>query len=253
LKPSKRNLGRETVSNRATDEWLAVLGHELRNPLAPILAVTRQLRGAADSSLAGDIDIIERQARHMVHVIENVLVAARTTRVRKQLSRRPIELRDVVDTAWEMTAPVCAQKQQNVTLDVPAGLIVQGDETRLVQATSNLLMNAAKYTGIGGHIRVEGRGELGEIVLAVTDDGIGISRALLPHVFYPFRRGARARQQHVSGCGLGLSIARELIELHGGSVSASSPGLGFGSTFTIRLPRRQRSGRARVARAGAVG
>ena len=224
-------------ANRAKDEFLAMLGHELRNPLAPILTALQLLKLRGIQAGERERDIIERQVRHLVSLVDDLLDVSRITRGKIDLRRQPVEMADVVARAIEMASPLLEQQRHDLSIDVPsAGLIVDGDAARLAQVVSNLLTNAAKYTEPGGAISVTAAAEDGEAVLRVTDTGSGIEADMLPRIFDLFVQQPQTLERSRGGLGLGLAIVRSLVELHGGSVSATSGGRGAGSEFAIRLP-----------------
>jgi signal transduction histidine kinase len=226
---------REAV--RARDEFLAMLGHELRNPLAPILTALELVKMRGDDPARREHQVIERQARHLVRLVDDLLDVSRVTRGKITLRRAPVELGAVVAKAIETASPLIEQRRHHLRVDVaPAGLPIFADEARLVQVVSNLLANAAKYTDPGGEIRVEARRRGAEIALSVADTGAGIPPELLPVLFDAFVQGSRTMDRHAGGLGLGLAIARSLTALHGGTIEARSGGPGRGSEFVIRLP-----------------
>ncbi len=226
------------TANRTKDEFLAMLGHELRNPLAPILTALQLLRLRGVEGGDRERTIIERQVRHLVGLVEDLLDVSRITRGKVRLDPQPIEINAVVAKAIEQASPLLEQHQHILETDVPrTGLGVMADPTRLAQVVSNLLTNAAKYMLPGGHIRVAGHSEGAEVILSVRDSGIGIDAAMLPRVFDLFSQDHQAVDRAQGGLGLGLAIVRSLVALHGGSVSARSDGLGSGSEFIVRLPR----------------
>jgi signal transduction histidine kinase/CheY-like chemotaxis protein len=225
----------ETAS-RAKDEFLAMLGHELRNPLSPIVTALEllELRGQAPSR---ELVIIGRQVQHMVRLIDDLLDVSRITRGKVHLEKQAVEIAAVVARALEMASPLLEQHQHRLAVDVPAtGLEVYGDPDRLAQVAANLLTNAAKYTPPGGNIRVRGYVENNEIVLSVSDNGQGLSAELLPRVFNLFVQGPRTADRREGGLGVGLTLVRSLVAMHGGRVEAHSDGPGQGSTFVVRLP-----------------
>jgi signal transduction histidine kinase len=224
------------AANRAKDEFLAMLGHELRNPLTPILATLQSLRLERRRPLRNEQDLIERHARLLADMVDDLLDVSRIARGKLKLLRRRTELSRVVSRSLEATRSVVEGQRHRLRVDVPEGLAVNADEDRLVQAVSNLLTNAAKYTEPSGLIQVTGGREGRFAVLRIRDNGIGVSNALLPHIFERFAQGPRTIDRGQGGLGLGLSIARHLVLLHGGTVSAASEGPGKGSEFTIRLP-----------------
>jgi signal transduction histidine kinase/ActR/RegA family two-component response regulator len=224
-------------ANRAKDEFLAILGHELRNPLAPILlAVELLARRTADAPFA-EVAVIKRQAEHVCRLVDDLLDVSRFTSGKLELDRAPVEISRVVTSAVETTSQLFEKRQQRLDIEVPAtGLCVDGDESRLVQVLSNLLTNASRYTDPGGHVQVVARPRGREVVIDVIDNGCGLGAELLPQVFDMFVQAPRDRSPR-TGLGLGLAIVKSLTELHGGTVSASSEGANRGSTFTVTLPR----------------
>ncbi len=221
-------------ASRAKDEFLAMLGHELRNPLAPIVTALdlARLRGAATI----DARDIERPVRQVQRLVDDLLDIARVARGALVLEKRPLELAQVVSNAVEALQPAVLQRRHALAVVVPRGLVVDGDEVRLTQVVSNLLINAVRYTEPGGIIGITGEFARSGIVLRVQDNGQGIGAERLPQIFDTF---GRPRQPGVSGgggLGLGLTIVRNLVELHGGTVTAHSDGAGRGATFEVRLP-----------------
>ncbi len=222
-------------ASRAKDEFLAILGHELRNPLAPIVTALDLMKargGAPERELA----VIERQTRHLVRLVDDLLDVSRIARGMVTLEKEPIELAEVVEKAIEMAEPLIEKRTQRLEVEVEPGLVVHGDSTRLAQVIGNLLTNAAKYTPAGGSISVRGSREGEEAVVRVRDTGVGIEPAMLPAVFDMFVQERQALDRARGGLGLGLTIVKSLVEAHGGTVSAHSDGPGKGSEFTIRLP-----------------
>jgi len=226
----------ERASN-AKDEFLAMLGHELRNPLSPIVTALHLMRLRGSGELERERVLIERQVSHLLRLVEDLLDVSRITRGKVQLERKPVELAEVVAQAIEMVGPLVAQRAHRLSIDVPPeGLRVEGDAARLAQVVSNLLMNAAKYTPGGGRIEVSAGSEGTEAFVKVRDNGMGIAPDLLPSVFDLFVQGPRARDRADGGLGLGLAIVHSLVELHGGRVAVASGGIGRGAEFTVRLP-----------------
>ncbi len=228
-------------ANRAKDEFLAMLGHELRNPLSPILTSLNLMQMRGSDSFRRERDIIERQVHHLVNLVDDLLDISRITRGKIQLKLERIELITVVVKAIEMASPIIEQRMHHLIANVPAvGLLVEADPTRLAQVISNLLTNAGKYTEPGGNIWIRAEREEnqngGTIVLRVRDNGIGIGPAMLPRVFDLFSQGTRSLDRAQGGLGIGLTIVKSLVDLHGGSVEAHSEGMGKGSEFTMRLP-----------------
>jgi PAS domain S-box-containing protein len=231
-------LGKTSESaNRAKDEFLAMLGHELRNPLAPILTALQLMKLRGTPAVEHERSVIERQVHHMVGLVDDLLDVSRITRGKIDLHRSRIEVAHFVAKAIEMTSPLLEQQRHSLQVDVPSsGLVVDGDEARLAQVVSNLLTNAAKYTEAGGRIAVTAAAEEGQVAVRVRDNGTGIDPEMLPNVFDLFVQEPQAIDRSRGGLGLGLAIVRNLVVLHGGSVHASSAGKGLGSEFEIRLP-----------------
>ncbi len=226
------------VANRAKDEFLAMLGHELRNPLAPILTALQLLRLRGVEAGERERQVIERQVQHLVSLVDDLLDVSRITRGKIHINARPIDLSEVVAKAIETASPLLEQKGHDLQIDVPRrGLVVDGDADRLAQVVANLLTNAAKYTENGGRISVHAAAVAGEVVLRVRDTGIGIAPEMLPRVFDLFVQERQALDRAQGGLGLGLAIVRSLVNLHGGRVGAHSDGPGHGSEFVVALPR----------------
>ena len=224
-------------ANQSKDEFLAMLGHELRNPMAPIVTALKLLKLRGERRGAKEHLVIERQVKHMMHLIDDVLDVSRIARGKIEIKRKQLDLRDVMIKAIEVASPLFEQRRHHLEVLMPPNeLIVAGDAARLTQVLGNLLTNAAKYTDAGGHIvaRAELEGE--QVVVEVRDDGRGISAELLPHVFDLFVQGYQSSDRTGGGLGLGLSLVRSLVETHGGSVEAHSKGAGQGSRFVVRLP-----------------
>jgi PAS domain S-box-containing protein len=231
--------------NRRKDAFIATLAHELRNPLAPIQGGLELMRisPAFPAPLVRTREIMHRQLSHLVRLIDDLLDVSRISSGRIELQRRTVALGAIVDCALESNRGLVELSGHVLEADVaPDPLLVDGDPVRLSQVLTNLLSNAAKYTPAGGHVRIVARREGSDALLQVIDDGIGIDAAALPHVFDLFSQppgagAARQSGQHGhSGIGIGLGIARRLVEMHGGTLSAASAGPDLGSTFTIRLP-----------------
>jgi PAS domain S-box-containing protein len=224
-------------ADRRKDEFLALLSHELRNPLGPIITSAQIMRLRGNVPAPDELDVILRQARHLVRLVDDLLDVSRVARGRIALAKRRLELAEVVAKAVEATGPFLEQQNHRLSLSIPAkGLPIDGDEVRLTQVVNNLLTNAARYTPPGGDVSVSGAREGTDVVLRVRDTGIGIDPTQLPRIFEMFEQGARGPDRAGGGLGLGLSLVRSLTALHGGSVSATSQGLGCGSEFTVRLP-----------------
>jgi PAS domain S-box-containing protein len=228
-------------ANRRKDEFLAMLSHELRNPLAPIAAAAELLTlGRGDERVLRAGDIIRRQVRHLTGLVDDLLDAARVTQGMIKLHAERLELAAVVADAAEQARPLIEARRHSLQVRLAGEpVMVAGDHKRLVQVLVNLLGNAAKYTPEGGRIEVEL--ELGaggsEAVLTVRDNGAGMAPELVNAAFDLFHQGARTLERAQGGLGIGLALVKSLVEQHGGSVRADSAGLGQGSCFTVRLPR----------------
>lgn len=228
---------RALEADRRKDEFLAMLGHELRNPLAPIVTALQLMRlrdGAAHERERG---VIERQVQHLMRLVDDLLDVSRITRGQIQLRIEPLDAKGIIAKAVEMASPLFEARAHRLDVRFPQQpLPVRGDGARLSQALSNLLNNAAKYTEPGGAIFVDAERRDGEILIRVRDNGIGIAKAMLPRVFDLFAQEQRSLDRSQGGLGVGLTIVRSLVELHGGRVAAFSEGAGCGSEFEIRLP-----------------
>jgi signal transduction histidine kinase/DNA-binding response OmpR family regulator len=224
-------------ASQAKDEFLAMLGHELRNPLAPIVTALHLLRLSGGDGVARERTIIERQVKHLTALVDDLLDISSITRGKITLKLERIELSILVGRAIEIASPLIEQRRHELIVEVPrSGLLIDADALRLAQILSNLLTNAAKYTEPGGQIVVSAQLSGAEVELRVADNGIGISEQMLPHVFELFMQERQTIDRARGGLGLGLAIVQNLMAMHGGTVSATSKGLGTGSVFTIRMP-----------------
>jgi PAS domain S-box-containing protein len=224
-------------ANRAKDEFLAMLGHELRNPLAPIVTAIQLMRLRGESGATRELHVIERQVRHMMRLVDDLLDVARIARGKIELRRERIDVRGAVVKAIETATPLLEQRNHVLATDIASHeIVVEMDEMRIAQALTNLITNAAKYTEPGGHIGVAVREHDGFAEIEVSDDGAGIDPALLPHVFELFVQGPQTAERGMGGLGLGLTLVRTLVELHGGHVEAHSTGMARGSQFIVSLP-----------------
>jgi signal transduction histidine kinase/CheY-like chemotaxis protein len=229
-------------ADRRKDEFLAMLAHELRNPLAPIRNVAYVLaKGMADpATVRRSAHMIERQANHLTHLVDDLLDVARITRGRVVLKRETLSLDTLADAALETVQPLLDARGQTVGLRRPAEQVfVDGDCVRLCQVVANLLTNAVKYSPERSRIEVVIDGSDADAFISVHDSGVGIDAQLLPMLFDLFLQGDRTLDRAQGGLGVGLTIVKLLVEMHGGTVSAHSDGLGKGSEFRIRLPRVQ--------------
>ncbi|HVE88641.1 MAG TPA: ATP-binding protein [Burkholderiaceae bacterium] len=224
-------------ANRAKDEFLAMLGHELRNPLAPIATALQLMKLRGEKSFERERTVIERQVDHLTRLVDDLLDVSRIARGKVQLKRELVELAEIVTSAVEIASPLFEQSAHQLVLDVPrGGLLVDGDPARLTQVITNLLTNACKYTSPGGRIEVSATVDGADIVISVRDNGIGMSAEVLPHIFGLFVQGRQASDRALGGLGLGLTIVKNLVEQHDGNVSAHSDGSDEGSEFVVRLP-----------------
>jgi two-component system CheB/CheR fusion protein len=226
-------------TTRRNDVFLAMLAHELRNPLAPIRNAVQVMRllSPRDSKLEWSRDVIERQVGHLARLVDDLLDVSRLMRGMVKIQKKQIELSWAVAHAVETSRPLIDEKGHELTVSLPTKPVcLDADLTRLTQVLVNLLNNAAKYTEAGGHIvlRAECAGD--QVVIRVCDNGQGISADLLPHVFDLFTQGKRTLARSEGGLGIGLTLVKNLVEMHGGSVSVHSEGAGRGSEFTVRLP-----------------
>ncbi|HVY07505.1 MAG TPA: ATP-binding protein [Burkholderiales bacterium] len=221
------------------DRFLAILSHELRNPLNPIRSAVAVLRqpNARPDQIAAARDVIDRQVGQMAHLLDDLLDISRIAQNRVSLNREPMEISAAVNAAVEATRPLFDDANQQLTVSLPVQpLLVDGDGTRLAQVLSNLLNNASKYTDAEGRISLAVSRENGEAVIRVSDNGAGIEPQHLGYVFELFSRIESQRNRTVGGLGIGLALVKSLVQMHGGSVSVTSAGSGRGSEFVVRLP-----------------
>lgn len=219
------------------DEFLAMLSHELRNPLAPISNALHIMAAHAPSENVRQRKVIERQVRYVERLIQDLLDVSRVTQGKIELRKEFVELSEVLKSSIEATLPLFRQKKQRVQVEVAAhGFPLRADVVRLSQVFTNVLSNASKYTGSLGRITVKARVEGAEAVVSIRDTGQGMPPELVPRVFDLFVQGPRSIARSEGGLGLGLPIARRLLEMHGGTIAATSEGEGKGSEFVMRLP-----------------
>lgn len=226
-------------ADRRKDEFLAMLAHELRNPLAPIrnAAQVLKLAGPVDARQEWAREVIERQTQHLARLVDDLLDVSRITQGKIKLAREPLDLAAILHRAIEASRPLIEARRHQLSIALPPEPVcLEGDLTRLVQVVGNLLNNAAKYTDEGGQIRIEATQEGEEAVVRVFDNGMGLPADLLPHVFDLFTQADRSLDRSQGGLGIGLTLVRQLVELHGGRVEARSEGFGRGSELTVRLP-----------------
>jgi len=227
------------AANRRQNEFLAMLAHELRNPLAPISMAAAMLERMpqATPELATLHSVISRQVEHMARLLDDLLDAARISSGKITLASAPLALSEVVERALETVQPRIAERRQQleVAIDDP-DMLLDGDKVRLTQVLSNLLGNASKYTQDGGTIMLRTERSDGGVRLVVSDNGTGIGPDVLPHIFDLFTQGPRSLARSEGGLGVGLNVVRNLVQMHGGTVHAYSDGVGLGSRFTVELP-----------------
>lgn len=238
------------AANNAKDEFFAMLGHELRNPLSPIVTAIGLVKLRSSGKLTRELALIERHVTHLVRLVDDLLDVSKITRGKVQLRKEWVELGTVVAEAIEMASFLLENRGSTLLVHVPrTGLRVRVDAVRISQVVANLLTNAARYTHPGGHIELSAFREKDEIVLCVKDDGIGIAPDILPNIFDMFAQAPRGQGRPGGGLGVGLALVKNLVQLHGGSVSAVSAGLGLGSEFRVRLPARAGSTSSQIPRA----
>jgi PAS domain S-box-containing protein len=231
-------------ASRTKDEFLATLAHELRNPLAPLRNAIEilEIQGVPTPESKWALGIMSRQMRQMTRLIDDLLDIARITGNKLELKKEVIELSDVIRIAVETSKPLIESSGHQFSMDMPEETVcIKGDQVRIAQAVSNLLNNAAKYTESGGSIWLSAERQGHEIVITVRDTGVGISAEMLPHIFDMFRQSDRSGASK-GGLGIGLTLAKRLIRMHGGSIQVESKGAGKGSSFSVRLPIVTRSG-----------
>jgi PAS domain S-box-containing protein len=239
-------------AERQTNEFLAMLAHELRNPLAPISNALQLLskRPAADSTEQWVREVLQRQTGQMTRLVDDLLDVSRITRSAIALAMEPMDMRQVVRSAVDASLQWVQSRSQALSVHLPEQeLVVLGDETRLTQVLQNLLHNAAKYTPQGGRIEISARREDGDIVVVVHDNGMGMEPDMLRSAFELFRQGQQALDRTEGGLGVGLTLVQRLVAMHGGTVEARSAGPDQGSEFLVRLPAAAASGARPAPRA----
>lgn len=227
-------------ADRRKDEFLAMLAHELRNPLAPIGSAAQLLQMVEldEERVRNTSQIINRQVDHMTHLINDLLDVSRVTRGLVELDNAPLDIHHIVNDAVVQVTPLIQSRRHHLALFLPPDTtIVMGDEKRLVQVIANILNNAAKYTNPGGSILLKTDVRESHVLIEIIDNGIGMSSALAAHAFDLFAQAERTSDRSAGGLGLGLALVKSLVELHDGTVTCESPGIGKGSKFTVCLPR----------------
>jgi signal transduction histidine kinase/CheY-like chemotaxis protein len=227
------------IADRRKDEFLATLGHELRNPLAPLLSGVHLLRvaGTQDARITRIVSVMDRQVRHLVRLVDDLLEVSRITRGLIDVRHDAIDLVAVIRSALDNSRSALEAGRHQLHVDLPAEPIpVVGDAVRLTQVFANLLTNAAKYTNTGGEIRLTATHEAGHARVSIRDNGIGIPASHLAAVFDMFMQVDRSDRRAQGGLGIGLTLVRTLVEMHGGRVEAHSDGHGTGTEFVVSLP-----------------
>ena len=227
---------RAESASRAKDDFLAMLGHELRNPLSPIVTALHLIRHRNTAGIDRELTVLDRQVAHLSRLVDDLLDVSRIAQGKIDVKRDPLAVDAVISRAVEMASPLFEQRRHELTVSIDPGLRVAGDLVRLAQVFANLLTNAAKYTAPGGHVSLRATRDGADVVVRVRDDGVGISAEMLPRVFELFVQERQTIDRSGGGLGLGLTIVRSLVRLHGGDVSATSAGPGTGSEFVVRLP-----------------
>jgi PAS domain S-box-containing protein len=225
------------AASRAKDEFLALLSHELRNPLAPIVTALQLLKLRGDGARTPEHAIIERQVLHVTRLVDDLLDVSRIIRGRIELRKQVISTADVIAQAIEMAAPLIEQRGHRLLVDAPSTLWVDVDVVRFAQVLSNLLTNAAKYTPAGGQIEINAKEVDEEVAISVRDNGVGLPQDVLDRIWDPFYQGYRSVNRSQGGLGLGLALVKSLVELHGGRVAARSEGANRGCEFAVKIPR----------------
>ena len=239
VSPLKQAENELREADQRKDEFLAMLSHELRNPLGPIRNAVEILARLDDSQPVPRtlLDVVRRQVQHMVRLLDDLLDVTRVTQGRIMLQRRPTAVSEVIQRAVEATSALVSERQQQFTLELPSEpLFVDGDAVRLTQVFSNLLQNACKYTPEGGQISLRVQRVDESVVIRVEDNGIGISAGMLPHVFDLFTQDQRGMARSQGGLGIGLTVVRSIVTLHGGTVEVNSDARDQGSEFIVTLP-----------------
>jgi signal transduction histidine kinase len=221
---------------RAKNEFLAMLGHELRNPLSPIVGALDLMVMRDPEAMVHEREIIRNQVGLLMRLVDDLLDLSRVAEGKLALRRQAVALDSIVATALDTVRPLLIEKHHHVEVDVPAQLVVDGDPIRLSQVFSNLVTNSAKYTPKNGHIEIRGRRRGPHIIVSVRDNGVGIAREMLPHVFEPYAQESRSRDSSKGGLGLGLAIVHRLVTMHGATVTVTSEGRDRGTEFTVSIP-----------------
>jgi signal transduction histidine kinase len=216
---------------------LAMVAHELRNPLTPISLIAERMVRLPSDQLPRMRELIEGQVRHISQLVDDLLDVCRASTGKLRINRRQVDMLRILNAAIDACSPVMVKRQQQLDVELPdASLSINGDPGRLAQILHNLLANAAKYTPIGGRIKVFCTAQAGVLRISISDNGIGVTAQALPFIFDPYVQDVHAVGFNGAGLGIGLTVVRELVEAHGGSVTGMSEGHGKGSEFVVTLP-----------------
>jgi PAS domain S-box-containing protein len=234
----KLSLVRAQEGDRRKDEFLAVIGHELRNPLSPMLTAIHLIKTKGAPGCEREVEVLERQLSQLTRLLDDLMDVSRTLREKVKIDAQPIEIAVILKRALDVAAAHFETSAHVVSTDIPErGLIVNADIERITQVFGNLLNNAAKYTDPGGKIAVRAFRDGPSVVVTIRDNGRGVEERNLARIFELFTQGERGLDRRGGGLGVGLAVAKEFVERHGGHISVASEGINKGSTFTIRLPR----------------
>ncbi|MEO7111721.1 MAG: ATP-binding protein [Polyangiaceae bacterium] len=234
----KLRLARSQESERRKDEFLAVIGHELRNPLSPMATAIHLIKTKGAPGCEHEIDVLERQLSQLTRLLDDLMDVSRTLRENLKIDAQPVEISAVLKRALDVSSTHFTTNKQTLSVDVPErGLVVSADLERMTQVFGNILNNAAKYTNSGGRISVRAFRDGPSVAVAIQDTGRGIEPRNHTRVFELFTQGERGLDRRGGGLGVGLAIAKEFVERHGGHIAVESEGADKGSTFTVRLPR----------------
>ena len=229
-------LTRIEESERRKDEFLAIMGHELRNPLAPMVTAMQLVKLRGGRNCEKEFAVLDRQIHHMMHLVDDLINLSRTLRGQLDLNPTVVEMGQILADAIEVALPLIEKKRHRLKVDAATeGLLVEVDPERITQVFVNLLNNAAKYMDPGGEIAVSASAESGRVEVTIADMGVGIAPDLMPRIFELFTQGEQGLERRFGGLGIGLAIARRLIDAHRGEISVQSGGPGRGSCFTVRL------------------
>jgi signal transduction histidine kinase len=252
---TRAHLQEREQADRRKDEFLATLAHELRNPLAPIRNSVSLLRLSGAAGPAGQMwEMMDRQVNHMVRLVDDLMEVSRITRGKIELRKETVDLAEVIAAAVETSRPLIDAARHELKIDLPPqALLIEADAVRLAQVFANLLNNAVRYTDPGGRIGIAAKRDDRSAVIIVSDTGVGIAAEALPRVFDMFVQANARDSRAQSGLGIGLTLVRSLVEMHGGSVAARSAGVGRGSDFAVRLPLARTDAQRAPAAAGAAG